>query len=504
MIKLLLKSCNNIVLKHNQLLMLLILLLYSYTAYKSTGFHQPDEHFQIIEFANYKLGETKASDLSWEYGAKIRPSFQPGVAYVIFSWMDQFNIKDLFVKTFVLREITALLAILAISLFIKSNKDTINSTHYGLYVILSYFLWFIPYVSVRFSSEAWSGIFLLFALYYLKKTGSKAGSNLILGIIFGLSILFRYQSLIFVSAIFAWLFFVQKSTLKSLIEISTGISMILFLGFLLDIWFYEKPVFTLYNYFEANIIKDVASTFGVSPWYEYLWYMFHSSSYIIGFGIIISLIIVFLKNKKDLIFWTVVPFIFIHSLIPHKEMRFLFPLVFLCPYILIYAFQNLKITTRLQINFQNIYVLAFCFVNIAGLLVIATKSSGNAKQGIGDFMHQKYPSDLVHVIYIGANSPHNDWPFSRNTFFKYPNIRITNKHSIWENNFEQAFDPNMDNLLMLSNDDITGPRATERLKELGFRFVAQTIPIYGQLAIKFYDPENNDNIQIYKLLKDSD
>ncbi|KKO92465.1 hypothetical protein AAW12_05030 [Sphingobacterium sp. Ag1] len=501
MTKLILNCCNNIVLKHYPFFLLFIALFYAFTAVKSTGFHQPDEHFQIIEFANYKLGKTEATDLSWEYGAQIRPSLQPGIAYMTFSILDLLGLDDVFIKTLALRLLTSAIAITAIHLFGKSNKDLLNKNYYGFYIILSYLLWFIPYVSVRFSSESWSGIFLLFALYYLKVNPLKARSGFIFGLIIGFSVLFRYQSLLFAFGICLWLLLIQKSTWEPFIYITLGISTTLFFGFLLDFWFYGKPVVTIYNYFEANIIKDVASTFGVSPWYEYLWFIFSSPSFVIGFGISISVVFVLLKNKNDLILWTVVPFLVIHSIIPHKEMRFLFPLVFLCPYFLIYALQGFKSLNRLKANLLNIFVLLFLVANMMGLVVIGSKSAGNAKQRIGDFMHENYKSIPVHVIYIGAISPYNDWPFSRNTFFSYKNVDITNIYSIWNVDFEKIIKPNMDNLLMLSNEDVTGVKTLERLDALGFKLVDQTIPWYDQKIIYLYDPDNNDNIQIYKFVK---
>ncbi len=501
MTKLILNCCNNIVSKHYPLLLLFIAVFYAFTAIKSTGFHQPDEHFQIVEFANYKLGKTKATDLSWEYGAQIRPSLQPGIAYMTFSIMDLLGLNDVFIKTLVLRLLTSAIAITAIHLFGKSNKDLFNKNYYGFYIILSYLLWFIPYVSVRFSSESWSGIFLIFALYYLKVNPLKARSGFIFGLIIGFSVLFRYQSLLFAFGICLWLLLIQKSTWKPFIYITLGVSTTLFFGFLLDFWFYGKPVVTIYNYFEANIIKDVASTFGVSPWYEYLWFIFSSPGFVIGFGISISVVLVLLKYKNDLILWTVVPFIVIHSIIPHKEMRFLFPLVFLCPYFLIYALKECKNFNRFKTALIDIFVIFFLVSNNMGLIVISTKSAGNGKQRIGDFIHENYDDIPVHVIYIGPISSYNDWPFSRNTFFQYQNVNITNKYSIWDSDIETVLKPNMDNLLMLSNEDITGARSKKRLQEIGFHLVEQTIPWYDQKIISIYDPDNNDNIQIYRLTK---
>lgn len=47
------------------------------TAFFSVGHLQSDEHFQVLKFAQYKLGKISANDLPWEFGEKMRPSIQP-------------------------------------------------------------------------------------------------------------------------------------------------------------------------------------------------------------------------------------------------------------------------------------------------------------------------------------------------------------------------------------------------------------------------------------------
>jgi len=83
MLNYILEACNYIVNKKLIYFILFITIIYCFTAYNSSGFHQPDEHFQIIEFANYKLGNTKPQDLSWEFKAEIRPTIQPALTYLI-------------------------------------------------------------------------------------------------------------------------------------------------------------------------------------------------------------------------------------------------------------------------------------------------------------------------------------------------------------------------------------------------------------------------------------
>jgi GPI mannosyltransferase 3 len=50
------------------------------TAWFNGGYFHPDEHWQILEFAWYKLGHEPASILPWEFPAQIRPGLQPWIA----------------------------------------------------------------------------------------------------------------------------------------------------------------------------------------------------------------------------------------------------------------------------------------------------------------------------------------------------------------------------------------------------------------------------------------
>jgi len=54
--------------------------VYILTAFASQGYLQSDEHFQVLEFADYKLGVTPAADLPWEFQQQIRPALQPALA----------------------------------------------------------------------------------------------------------------------------------------------------------------------------------------------------------------------------------------------------------------------------------------------------------------------------------------------------------------------------------------------------------------------------------------
>lgn len=60
------------------------LTLHVITAWNSAGYYSADEHFQIIAFAQAKLGELPIEHLAWEYDTRIRSSFQPWIAVGVF------------------------------------------------------------------------------------------------------------------------------------------------------------------------------------------------------------------------------------------------------------------------------------------------------------------------------------------------------------------------------------------------------------------------------------
>ena len=75
-----------------------------------------------------------------------------------------------------------------------------------------------------------------------------------------------------------------------------------------------------------------------------------------GLLVLFSSFFYLFKNKKDIFSWCVLVFIIIHSLIGHKEERFIFPLVFCLPLVLLYSFKSFKI-------FQT-KVFLFCFITM--------------------------------------------------------------------------------------------------------------------------------------------
>ena len=317
------------------------LIIFILTAYFSIGHHQSDEYFQVIEFAQYKLGNISSNELPWEFHEKMRPSIQPWLTYIAIKSFTYLGITNPFTIAMFLRIITALAFCFVISKLNKilSQKYFPDKKWSILFYATSYLLWFIPYISVRFSSENYSALFFLMGIYFFLKDSSKGKNLILMGILFAFAILFRYQIALSVMGAYLWMLIIAKIPLSKLISSVLAFSLIIVFGIYLDYLFYNEFVLTALNYLKLNLIEGRAARYGRYSW----WFYIVQPLLVIVPPISIILISSFFygikKLKSNLFVWAIIPFLLIHLLISHKEIRFLFPIVYLFIFISIYGLQ---------------------------------------------------------------------------------------------------------------------------------------------------------------------
>jgi len=313
-------------------------IVYITTAYNSLGYYQADEHYQIVEFAGSKLRSTPPYALAWEYTAMIRPALQPTICAGILKGLSSLTITDPYSQSFVLRLVTAILALLIIHLFISQTERQFENKQIKIaYYLLSYLLWFIPVISVRFSSETWSGLTFLLALAIFLNPKHESTKPYILGIILGFSFLFRFQAALLIVGFGLWMLMVNRTKFTFITKMIFAFIVVIAMGFLVDSWFYGQWVFTPWNYFYTTVLKVGAPDFGSSPWYYYLEKLIQFPSVFIGILLFIAFAVLVIRTPKNIYLWCIVPFIVAHSIIPHKEERFLFPIIYLFPVIMIFS-----------------------------------------------------------------------------------------------------------------------------------------------------------------------
>lgn len=368
---------------------LIALVVHLITAWFSTGYHSADEHFQIIAFAQWKLGELPKEHLAWEFDAGIRSSVQPWVAVAVFRSAEAAGLGDPFTRTFLLRLLTAVLAVFALHGFVRSTVPTIGQRWHKAYIILAYLLWFLPFLHVRFSSEGWSGIFLLFMFACVLRRGKSWAVQA--GLCAGIAVLCRPPTALIALSTLVWMLTVRKEPFRGALFLALGASVTLAAGSLLDHLFYERFTPTIYNYVRMGIFGDTGHRFDELPWFYYPPWIVKYALPPIGAAMLIGFLVLMVQHPRHLAVWCALPYLLMHTLIAHKELRFLYPLADLVPWILISAWSSLP---KLHgIANARVWVVGlvtvFVLPNMLALAVVMSSPAGEGRVVLAKKLHEE-------------------------------------------------------------------------------------------------------------------
>ena len=399
------------------------LFVYLITAINSKGFYHWDEHYQIIEFASYKLGKTPEKELAWEFKSQIRPAFQPAITCFAFKIFGKVGFSSPFMNVMFLRLISSILSFITLLfvsiVLIKKYPDKIF-----LILIITFSLWFLPFIGARYSSETMSGIFLTAGICTILFLQKSKLSYILAGTLLGISFLFRFQSGIVIASTMLWLLFINKSTFKQLMFIVFPVLIVFCIGILIDKWFYGNWTITSFKYLYTTLFQENAPDFGISPWYYYLSSITIDGFLPVGILLIVICLLYFITNIKSLISWVLIPFILIHCFIGHKELRFLFPIVFLLPFVISYFLLEFKLSSKLACSF----IFIFLVLNLVPMIVMAFRPANKEIADL-EYMNKRkinetfyYVIDNPALIYGYYSLPSEDWYYYKTWIDSIPRI----------------------------------------------------------------------------------
>lgn len=283
--------------------------------------YYPDEQFQTIEMGGklvYSYGWK-----SWEWFIGIRSYFVPFFYSLFIKILSFLKIQYGSSLIYSLKFLTGCFVFLSYFFsFIKFYKTERNFSIFG---IVLYFIPALLYFSTTTFSDTLSlaAVFLLFSsLYYFEKRDSKQKFWITF---FLTSLIFiRFQNILFL--FYFILVALKQRNMKALKPIYLGIILSLFLQGLTDWVTYSYPFQSSILNVYYNFFKNVASMNGVSPYYYYFQQFFENFG--IGFTLIsFSSFIYQSFYKKNPFFITGLFFFLVHCCIPHKEFRFIFPII---------------------------------------------------------------------------------------------------------------------------------------------------------------------------------
>ncbi|MFT4093580.1 MAG: hypothetical protein QM640_08065 [Niabella sp.] len=372
------------------------------------------------------------------------------------------------------------------------------------YILISYFLWFLPVLNVRFSSETWSGLFFLFSIGVIKLPFKKKILQFgLAGVLAGVSFLCRFQSAILISTFIFWLIFQNKNCIKDIFIFIISIFPIILIGVIIDSWFYGNIVFTPWNYFYSNIVLNTASHFGISPWYYYLVIIITKPILVIGVLIILCIFIVTYQRPKSLLVWLLIPFLVIHSLIPHKEDRFLFPVINFLPLIIVLGWQELKTIFKAQRNnvffrfLISFFIGTLLVINTFGLLIMAFKPMGNGVKVLTQYIYRNYHNKPVILIYDQETKLYSPFINLKERSYEDKNvIEIPFQYFILHSNSSIIKDSSL--LFVFEKAKIHYPDYAQVIQRFSLKPKIQSIPQWIESLGKYYSASNDiDALVLY-------
>lgn len=376
-------------------------------AYFSVGYFQLDEHYQILEFLSFKLDPSNRSSLPWEFDAQIRPWLQPFLYYYLTKFLNIFGVFDPFVLEKIFRLISVIVFQVCIwkmySFFILTDiQDETQKKYLKWFYAL---FWVFPFLSARISSEAFGASLFFIGFIGLHKNLDSIKKIdlqvLFYSFLIGISVWIRFQLAAAVLGLLCWYIFFKKPFKPNVFaQIAAGGFIAVIVGVLVDYWGYGNFALTPINYFSRNILQGEAAKHGISPWWDY--FDMSQKKLHPGFGaiVVLSFLYFWIKQFKHYLVLPSLLFYLLHMFTAHKELRFIFPLVYLIPFVLIFSLKDLGFFEKIKQKWRNFATLIFVVYFVCGSFASATKSP---YQGINLLRHLK--ESKINKIYTFSSIP---------------------------------------------------------------------------------------------------
>jgi phosphatidylinositol glycan class B len=398
-------------------------------AWFSLGFHHNDEHFQLLEFANFKAGLTPEADLPWEFRAKIRCWFQPAIAFLALEGFGRLGVTNPFLVAVFLRLLSAILYGFALVRLIHCSRHWFQSPEIRRVAIAgACLLWFVPYLAVRFSGEGWSGslFFLGFASLALLAQGERV-STLELGgagLAMGLAFAARFQSGILIAPALVWFLWAARPKPSSLLAVGLGLLAGIGASLVVDRWGYGEWVFTPWRYLNVQLLQGTAANrFGTSPWWWYFPKIVLSAGPPIGLALLVGAVVTWVRKPASALAWASLPFFLAHCLLSHKELRFLFPLAPIASFVALAGVESYPWTRSWlwSVPRARPWWILLAGLNAAGF---AIRTLVPAREQIG-VQHAIYENTPRRLLIVAGKDPYVLGGLHSH-FYRDPDLRIAN------------------------------------------------------------------------------
>jgi phosphatidylinositol glycan class B len=402
--------------------------VHAVAVYMNGGFFGADEHFLIIEFAQHALGVARASQLAWEFNAKVRPALQPWIAAGVIQTAHGVGVMSPFVIAGVLRTMSAILGFgAALALCLRTLGDISSTRLRTVAVAAALLFWVAPFFHARFMSENWGGALGVLGLCLMLDVVDAdprrlpTGRAVACGLVWSAAFYSRFQVGFIIAGAGVWALVVRRARVSTLSVIAAAFIVGTGINELLDRALYGAWTFVPFNYLDFNVLQGGATTFGATPWWMPVVYL--AGAFIPPFSLVVLAVFAvgMWHARRHVLVWTTVPFVLVHGLIAHKEPRFYLPLVYVAGPLFAVCVQSLPIQLRdrlaaaLRTGIGRASLAVFTIINLL-LLTATLMLPAHEMYRVDRWLWDRSSSTPIEIYTLGT-SPY-EIGGSENTFYR--------------------------------------------------------------------------------------
>ena len=349
------------------------------------GPYHLDELGQITAFSLYQLGLQPAADLPWEFAAQMRPWLQPAVYAGLMKPV--LATAGYHYPTIERLTVLAQLPLLTAALLMLTRLARAPTAplrpelwYLGRWTLLAWF--FLPAMLMRHSSEAWSTCLLLIALgLWHSRVASGNASTIVAGFIAGLAFWVRFQVGLFLAPFWVVLFVDaarahQPRELRRLAWFAFGVMLAMAVNVGIDAWGYGTPVVTPLRYAQENLVAGRAALYGREPFWFYVpMLMWRSLNPLIWGWLALAMWVGRRDPFRRALSAGLIVFVLVHSVIAHKEERFLIPMAGPAALLLLALFSELANRAPSRLEHWLVHPRTLRVIAIAGIVAMVGYSA---------------------------------------------------------------------------------------------------------------------------------
>jgi hypothetical protein len=337
----------------------------------------------------------------------------------------------------------------------------------------------MPFISTRAFGETVSMSLLVVAFAFLTTKAHFPLRDFHLGfLILGLAILFRFQVGVIYVAL-GLFFLIQRNWLALFSAFTSGI-LIFILQTIVDLSFGRSPLGTLFAYFAVN--EGGAVGYGVHPWYNswvpllFVWFF--------PFCLLVWRKLLNAIITSPLISVSIFSFVLVHSFIPHKEERFIFPIFGLALVVMGWTIYNI-FTDNSYGKYDKLKNKAFLtiFLVFNGLvLFLSTFSNPHA----GEIAPLEYLTSSKKFVIVDHGS------LLGKSWLKQFYLRAPNKLTPEKNFAADSLSSDVDTLMFLTSENSKKSELMARSNVPGFKCDGlEKVSSLSDQLVYFFNPAQN-------------